>query len=232
MFMSWDDIESGFEEQFGFRLKEDFIDHLGAHGILAQEVSEDEDEDFDEFDDPDGTCVAFQVKNPEAFGKCIDTMLRKMGQHTGRKKEDYKGQTVYRLSPLGIAEVHYAVADRLFLMGFGAKGGSVLRAVLDAERDAKDGKEPAPLSGGLKARLRNTQPGYVELGWVNVPANLKALSRVEEQLAGLMIDLPEELGAFLRMLDKMRPMLKTYNADEQLSLTRALGNKVIFESIW
>jgi hypothetical protein len=230
--MSWGDIESTFQEEFGFRLKEDFIDHLGASGILAQQISEAEAEDVDLDEDPDGSCLAFQVKNPEAFAKRIDAMLRKWGQHTGRKQEDYKGQTVYRLSPFGVAEVHYAVADRLFLVGWGSKGGSVLRSVLDAERDVKEGKEPAPLSSGLKARLRSTQPGYVELGWMNVPANMKVLVRLEDQLQAMMFDLPPELRTFLGMVDKMRPLLKTYHVDEELSLTRTRGNTVIFQTIW
>jgi len=230
--MSWDEIESSFEDEFGFRLKEDFLDHIGAYGLLAQQVSEDEDEEFDVFDDPDGTCLAFQVKNPDAFGKRIDTILRTEGQHTGRKEEDHKGQKVYRLNLFGMTELHYAVADRLFLLGFGNKGDTVLRAVLDADKDARDGKEPAPLSSGLKARLKTTQPGYQELGWVNVSANLKAVSRLEEQLGGFMIDIPDELGALLKLVDKVRPLLKTYNANEQLSLMRTEGNTIIYRTVW
>lgn len=228
--MAWGDIESKFQEEMGFRLKEDFIDHLGAHGILAQQVSQDEEADLEE--DPDGACIAFQVKNPEAFDKRIDTMLRKGGQHAGRKKEDYKGQTVYRLFLFGAAEVHYTVADRLFLLGWGNKGGSVLRAVLDSERDVKEGKEPAPLTAGLKSRLGNCQPGYLEIGWVNMPANLKGMDRLEEQLSMFPIDLPPGLGTLFKVLDKMRPLLKTYKVDEQLSLMRTQGNTVIFQSIW
>jgi hypothetical protein len=229
--MSWDEIESSFEDEYGFRLKEDFLDHIGAYGLFAQQVSDDEDEEVDPFDDPDGTCVALQIKSPEEFTKRIDSMLRTHGQHTGRKKEDYKGQTVYRVNLLGMVDLSYAVSDRLFLLGFGNKGGAVLRSVLDADTDAKDGKEPAPLATGLRSRLKSAQPGYQDLGWVNVSSQLQAVSRLEEQL-GFMIDIPDELGMLLKTLDRMRPLLKTYKVQNQLSLMRTEGNRTLYRTIW
>ena len=78
------------------------------------------------------------------------------------------------------------------------------------------------------------QQGHLDLGWVNMVASLASISRLEDQLEflPLPIDLPEELGIVLRTLGKVRPILKAYKVDEQLSFMRTDGNRIIHRTIW
>ena len=48
----------------------------------------------------------------------------------------------------------------------------------------------------------------------------------------MMFDLPDELSAFLDILEKIRPLLKTYKVDEQLSVMRTEGSTVVYRTVW
>lgn len=232
--MKREDGERDFAEFFKVRLNEDLLDHMGGE-VLAITTAAQADEPGAE--DPmaavGDVALGFELRDPAAFGKSWDKLLRSRGLHTARKSEEYQGFKVFTQKVLGTMNFDYAVTERVFLVAFGEKGRQYLRAVIDEEAARKAGKAPDPLPAHVQARLTHAPQGWNGIAVSSLSIGLEtAAGVIENSLAQLaMEEAPwaEELAEDLRSL---AADLRRAKVDRGVGFARWTADELVSRSIW
>lgn len=232
--MAREDGEREFAELFKVRLKEDLLDHMGGEVLAITTTAQAADPGAE---DPmaavGDVALGFELRDPAAFGKSWDKLLRSRGLHTARKSEEYQGVRVFTQKVLGAMNFDYAVTERLFLVAFGEKGRQYLRAVIDEEAARKAGKAPDPLPPHVQARLAHAPQGWNGIAVNSLSVGLEtAAGMIENSMAQLaMEEAPwaEELAEDLRSL---AGDLRRAKVDRGVGFARWTADELVSRTIW
>ena len=251
---SLDGLKESFQEKMGIRLFEDLLDHLGTD-YMSVEHAGVPDDDEEEVDDRfarlqlqyEDSCHVVSLRDGAAFAKSFDRVIRKLALHTGRKRNEYKGQRVYSLkNPLfGGLVFHYAVHPECFLVGIGKGGLTCLHAVLDEIKDEASGKERR-IPKGLQDRLDHVPDGYYAMSHMNIRELVAFVTRTFELTEeygpeGWEWGVPDSvtnknvrrlLGNAIQAIAQVAMMMNTQGADYSLRVLRYRDRTLTYRDIW
>lgn len=147
---AWEQVKSMFEGRFRMDLEKDLLAHIGSDWIVVGHVDFRREieavENGDGFEDvelgPDDEAVfGVSLKNPQAFAKALDRIIRGMGLHPSRRRWEYGGQTCYRIQNVALPfAFYYAVTGRCCYFGVDEGGKASIEALIDAENRSAQGK--------------------------------------------------------------------------------------------
>lgn len=249
---------AGFEEllleKLKLRLKEDVLDHLTGEmlridDLAAAAAGVDEDElaaRLDRLDTEYGDgCFVLPLRDGQGFAAALEKSVRAFGLHAARKSDEYAGTKVHRVVVLGSYVVEYAVTDKLLVVGFGGRDGTVrnLRSVLDAAAAQATGPSTVSLPTVVQSRLEGLPDGWSDIdaasladavaGMLGYFAQIEALA--DEALADDDAELHEVFADYLPIgeaLKRLRPALLQHGADVAVTVTYKTDGRMVLRSRW
>ncbi len=230
------DYEAMFEARFGFDLVKGFIDPLDGRLFRFEDLDSEgmADENASELESST-QCLSMGLKAPAAFAKSVDTVIRKMGMHVSRKKEDYRGFNLFHFKVLGMLEIHYGITDEFFLLAFGAKPAEMIRKVVDREKAIADGAKGFVPDGDLQEQLALLSDNSSALSITDIVAMASTFS---EGLAQLMGDADEEgqdhdaLKIMKVLVDELPGLLRKHGLRNAVTSFAREGNTLRVMSIY
>jgi len=229
------DFEQEFQNKFGFDLVKGLVDPLDGRFLSSQ--------DFGGPVDPgvevsplmmSTTALCVGVKDVDVFGKSIDTVIRKMGLHVGRKKEQYKDVDLFWFKFLGVLEIHYAIVDDLFVVAYGGKPKAMLHKVVDREKDLAAGQPGFVPSSHLADQLSLVSLNPTGLRVADLPTMVGGFAQLLNQFQDL--GLSEEEGSMTAIIKAISetaiPLLKKHGVETSITAMGREGRRLRLVSIW
>lgn len=250
---------AAFEEllldKLKLRLKEDVLDQFTGEMLRIDDLAAaaelvDEDDDLearlDRLDTEYGDgCFVLPLRDGLGFAASLEKTVRSFGLHASRKSDEYAGTKVHRVVVLGSYLVEYAVTDKLLVVGFGGRDGTMrnLRSVLDAAAAQATGPSTAPLPAVVQSRLEGLPDGWSDIdaasladavaGMLGYFAQIEALA--DEALADDDAELHEVIADYLPIgeaLKRLRPALLRHGADVAVTVTYKTDGRLVLRSRW
>lgn len=240
--MSREQFDELFTDYTKLSLLDDVLALIGDEYMRIEDVSAvvDYTEDMPESvekaqDNFANTCFVLQVTDGRKLGRSLDTAIRARGLHVGRKREEYAGTTIYRLTLLGMFPVEYAVTDSLFVLGMGDSEGTKqnVRGVLDAAAAA--GAEPFEFSPEVKERLDGLPEGWSGIEVASLTEVLDGFIGTFEQFEGEFLeDHPgnDPWTAVVDLAKAMRPELARKGAATAVTVDYYTKDRWLSKSRW
>ena len=250
-------LKSEFETMFDLRLKEDVLQHVSGHLLLLEQAATDVDGEEEEFDrySPFGKglqqigryCLAVSLRDPEAFARSLEKIVRKRGLHAARKTRDFKGFKIQKVNIMGLTHVHYAVTDRALILAVGYGGGvRAMQSALECEQRVTRGKEPLPLPKAAADRAATETDGHYAIGYEDLTASFRVIRRefeatkqmVNEGYEGGLEEAmrqDESVRAWLSAGDflvQLSHLFKRFDLGTTTSVLRYKDRAIVYRSIW
>ena len=223
LFVEFEDVlpfdREQLEQRVAAMLRIDIVDDLlaqiGDSYLVVQDLTDfgavpDEDVpvEVEQLQDQVGnTCFVMPVRDGARLRKTLDTAIRARGLHVGRKRQQYAGQTIYRLNVLGMLPLEYAVTDTVLVLGIGGSEATErnVRGVLDLAAEAREqGRSEIRLPPAVRERLRTMPDGWsgIEVtSLLDLAEGMAAgLTSIEELLADPDFDQDADDLPWLRLM--------------------------------
>jgi len=219
------ELEKKFERRTKLRLEEDLLAHLGGEVLIVWgPAGGKRGPGKDSAGQAAGAvCYGFELRDPAAFAKSFDRLLKNSAMQASRKTESYGPFEVSRFLPLGASPVYCSLTDELFLIAVGEDGGRELRAVLDEVRDRRAGKPRGSMPRIVSERLCYAPETWHGIGVVNLPTSLEAAASAISRQGR------EPLG---KTLDAIATLLGAHDLDDMVVITKTTGGRILTRVIW
>ncbi len=229
--MTLADIEAAAVENIGVRLREDLLAHLG--GAILTAADDTVPEDGSDLGALTSTCFGLELKDGVAFGRSVETMLERAGVLEMRKSEKYRDTDVHRvtLPAVGI-KLHWAITDRLFLLGIGDGGRARLGEILDAAAAAARGETAPSLPKAVRDRLEVVPQGYGGLGAARFGAVFfdAAVAGLRQAVAEGELDF--DIDGVMEVLETLRGLFVKHDLGHAVSVTHYDPQRMVTRTIW
>lgn len=229
------ELERMFEGKFGFELVKGLIDPLDGRFFSYQDFGgkAEAPEQISGFDFST-SCMCLGIEDSVTFGKSVDTVIRKLGLHVSRKKDDYREARLYRFKFMGLIEVHYALLDDLFIVAYGSNPGLMLRRIVDRERDLAAGKPGFAPDPNLEHQLSLASPVISGLRVADLSTMVGGFAQLMNQLEDL--GLGQEDGSMTKIVQAVSqnalPLLKKHGVATSITTMGRHRKSLRLLSIW
>jgi hypothetical protein len=234
--VSRDEIEDGFEQETGVKLREELLDPLGAEHMMlgtvigpmfALALAGLADDPLDEL----GFVYAVRLKDGATFAAAIEKLVRKQGLHAARKTSEHSGVKVHELPISAMLPSAYAVAPDLALLALGKKGKEQLVAVLGERAARADKKARQPFPAAIEKRLAQLPGAFqglqvVDLGPALAAAEGSAVTALAARSPGKSQDECQKVWA------EFRAALKSLDLEHVVATEHSTRAKVAWIALW
>jgi len=228
-------VRASIHEELGMHIDDELLDHLGGDVMVLGDLWEKDDYDaFKEGEDlPLGGCVAFSVKNADAFQRGLDKVLLYLKRHVRQSEvREVNGVKITKLGSVFVTGLHMAVGKDLFALAIGEESVAQLEALVTTEIPVG---EPALPTAALQTR-HLAPAGWNALGITDLRALLggqvgMALEMLDNPMARAMgFDFAaEETQA---MMDSLLPLIKRHALGDLVTMAGFEDNRWRLRLVW
>lgn len=207
-------LAESIQQELGLDLQKDLLDAFDGQLLMLDDSFANLEglaagEALDEMEEVKGLySFVIGLRDPAAFEKVLDGVLRARGLHAARKTVDYRN-TKLRSMNVFIAQLHYAFVPEGLALGLGEAGAENVRKIVDQSISRAEGQAPVQHGERVQKRLALLQSGWRDLAIEDVDLPSSMMDQlIDLAMSDLDHDADDELAS--QLLELMRESVTAF----------------------
>lgn len=207
-------LAESLQQEFGIDLQKDLLDAFDGQLVMLTDTFANFEglapgASLEDMEEVKGLySFVLGLRDPPAFEKVLDGILRSRGLHAARKTVEYRN-TKLRSMNVVVVQLHYAFVPEGIALGLGEAGAENVRKIVDQSIARAEGQAPVSHSERIQKRLALLQSGWRDLSISDIAVPSSTMNQLMDlALADLDDHAEDEFAA--EFLELMRESITAY----------------------